>query len=112
MTTSVLDVFAIGDCAGTRIPKGTLLPRAGVLAEEQGKVVAMNIISKIKGSQETARFGGEGVCFMEAGNGMAAPVRANFYAQPAPTWEFIPPSTKGFEEKTRFLTERMTRWFP
>jgi len=111
LSTSASDVFAVGDCAGTKIPKGTLLPRAGILAEEQAKVVAMNIISRINGKQETGRFAGEGVCFMETGNGMAAPVRANFYAQPAPTWEFAPPSTKGLEEKNRFLTERMTRWF-
>ena len=111
LSTSASDVFAVGDCAGTKIPKGTLLPRAGILAEEQAKVVAMNIISRIKGLQETERFSGEGVCFMEVGNGMAAPVRANFYATPAPTWEFVSPSTNGFEEKNRFLTERMIRWF-
>jgi len=111
LSTDALDVFAIGDCAGPKTLKGALLPRAGILAEEQGKVVAKNIISRIQGSPETERFTGEGVCFMEIGNGMAAPVRANFYAQPTPTWEFIPPSTKGFEEKNRFLVERMTRWF-
>ena len=111
MSTSALDVFAVGDCAGPKIPKGALLPRAGILAEEEGKVVAMNIISRIKGLPETGRFAGEGVCFMETGDGMAAPVRANFYAQPAPTWEFVPPSTNSFEEKNRFLTERMNRWF-
>ena len=111
MSTSASDVFAVGDCAGPKTPKGALLPRAGILAEEQGKVVAMNIINRIKGSQETATFDGKGVCFMETGDGMATPVRANFYAQPSPTWEFIPPSTKGFEEKNRFLAERMTRWF-
>ena len=111
LSTTASDVFAIGDCAGPKTPKGALLPRAGILAEEQGTVVAKNIISRIKGLPETERFTGEGVCFMETGNGMAAPVRANFYAQPAPTWEFTPPSTEGFEEKNRFLMERMSRWF-
>ena len=111
MAASAPGVFGVGDCAGTKVPKGALLPRAGILAEEQGKVVAMNIISEIRGSQGTAKFGGEGVCFMEVGNGMAALVRANFYAQPAPNWEFTPPSATGFEEKNRFLAERMTTWF-
>jgi len=111
MAANAPGVFAVGDCAGTKVPKGALLPRAGILADEQGKVVAMNIISEIKGSQGTAKFGGEGVCFMEIGNGMAAPVRANFYAQPAPTFEFTPPSPTGFEQKNRFLAERMTAWF-
>jgi len=111
LKTTALDVFAVGDCAGPKTQKGALLPRAGILAEEQGKIVAKNIISRIKNSPETERFAGDGVCFMETGNGMAAPVRANFYAQPAPTWEFTPPSTKGFEEKNRFLKERMSHWF-
>ena len=111
LKTSTMDVFAVGDCAGPKIPNGALLPRAGNIAEGEGKVVAMNIISRINGSQETGKFGGEGVCYMETGNGMAAPVRANFYAQPAPAWEFVPPSTKGLEDKNHFLAERMTRWF-
>ena len=111
MSTDVVDVFAVGDCAGPKTPKGALLPRAGILAEEQGKVAAKNIISKINGTKEIEKFAGEGVCFMEVGDGMAAPVRANFYALPAPTWQFTPPSTKGFEEKHRFLDERMGEWF-
>ena len=88
-----------------------MLPRAGILAEEQGKVAAENIISEIQGKQPSAKFDGAGVCIMEVGDGKAAPVRANFYGQPAPTWEFTPPSAEGYLEKHRFLTERMSAWF-
>jgi len=111
MATNAPNVYAVGDNAGTKIPKGLLLPRAGVLAEAQGKIVAQNLIKEIEGKGDAANFTGEGVCFMEVGDGKAAPVRSNFYAQPQPKWEFTPPSAQGFREKQQFLSERMKAWF-
>ena len=105
------NVFAIGDCAGTKTPKGSLLPRAGNLAEGQGRVVAQNIILHIRSEAMSAKFDGEGVCYMEAGGGMAAPVRASFYAQPNPSWDFRAPSEEGYGQKRKFLEERMRAWF-
>jgi sulfide:quinone oxidoreductase len=104
-------VYAIGDCAGTRNAKGQLIPRAGILAEEQGKVVAANLIREITGAGTAEEFQGKGMCFMETGGGLAAPVRANFFAEPAPTWEFLAPSKRGFIEKREFLEARMKAWF-
>jgi len=111
LATKHPDMYAIGDCAGTRNPKGQLLPRAGAIAEEQGKVVAANLIHEITGEGSTQEFQGGGVCFMETGGGMAAPLRANFFSEPEPTWEFAPPSREGFMEKRRFLEDRMKAWF-
>jgi sulfide:quinone oxidoreductase len=111
LATSSPQVYAIGDCAGPRTPKGQLLPRAGILAEEQGKVVAANLIHEIEGKTMREEFQGNGVCFMEVGDGKAAPVRAGFYAEPNPTWESIPPSAEGLRAKQRFLEERMNAWF-
>ena len=111
MATSTPHVYAVGDSAATKIPKGTLLPRAGVLAEAEGKVAARNIIREIEGKGELATFEGQGVCFMEVGGGKAAPINANFFAQPLPKWEFVPPSEEGFREKHRFLSERVEAWF-
>ena len=105
-------VYAIGDCAGTRNAKGQLVPRAGIIAEEQGKVVSANLIREIVGGGRMEEFQGKGVCIMETGGGMAAPVRANFFAEPVPTWEFAPPSREGFIEKREFLDDRMKAWFP
>lgn len=96
---------------GTKTPKGALLPRAGNLAESQGKVVAQNIISEIGGLDELAKFDGLGVCYMEVGGGMAAPLRASFFAQPSPKWELNSPSEEGFRMKQQFLEERMKTWF-
>jgi len=38
-------------------------------------------------------------------------VRANFFAEPAPTWEFVAPSKRGFIEKKEFVESRMKSWF-
>lgn len=111
LSTRMPNVYAIGDCAGTKTPKGALLPRAGNLAESQGKVVAQNIISEIGGLDELAKFDGLGVCYMEVGGGMAAPLRASFFAQPSPKWELNSPSEEGFRMKQQFLEERMKTWF-
>lgn len=111
MATTAPNVYAVGDCAGTKIPKGTLLPRAGILAEEQGKIAARNIIDEMQGVKKSAKFEGQGVCYMEAGDGRAAPVQANFFAQPEPTWEFSPPSEDGYRQKELFLEQRMKLWF-
>jgi len=111
LVTGAPNVFAIGDCAGPKTPMGPMLPRAGVLAEEQGRVVASNIVQEILGEGKLERFGGEGVCFMEVGDGKAAPLHAGFYAQPAPKWEFTSPSAEGYQAKHRFLAERMKAWF-
>ena len=48
---------------------------------------------------------------MEDGGGKAAAVRANYYAQPAPTCEFEEPSVEGLREKQRFVEDRMNAWF-
>lgn len=111
LATKIPNIYAIGDCAGTKTPKGAMLPRAGILAEEQGKVVAQNIINEVQGVEKSAGFQGEGVCFMEVGDGKAAPIRANFYAQPSPKWESDSPSEEGYREKQRFLDQRMKAWF-
>jgi sulfide:quinone oxidoreductase len=111
LATKAKNVFAVGDCAGTKVPNGLMLPRAGILAEEEGKVVAENIISDLQGKEPSAKFDGKGVCFMEVGDEKAVPVRADFYNLPAPTVEFTPPSTEGYREKHRFMTERLATWF-
>jgi len=111
LATEHPDVYAIGDCAGPRTVKGQLLPRAGILAEEQGKIVATNLTREIGGDARREEFQGRGVCFMEVGGGRAAPVKANFYAEPTPTWEVTHPTADGFREKQQFVEDRMKAWF-
>jgi len=111
LATQFKDVYAIGDCAGARNSKGQLLPRAGGLAEEEGKVVASNLIRELAGDPVRGEFQGKGVCFIETEENKATALQANFYAEPVPTWESKPSSAEGWTQKVQFLEDRMKAWF-
>ncbi|MDH2904819.1 MAG: FAD/NAD(P)-binding oxidoreductase [Methanomassiliicoccales archaeon] len=94
-------IFAIGDIASIRLHNGVFLPMAGVFALQEGAVVAANIASRLgMGAQE--RFAGGGYCFIETGGGKAAMGSGNFYAKPAPTVTFEPPSEEHKKTKDEF----------
>jgi len=54
-------VYAIGDVTGIPLKMGKPLPKAGVFAELEAKVVAHNIILDITGGGETESFSSRGV---------------------------------------------------
>ncbi len=87
-------VYAIGDATSIRLPVGMYLPKAGVFADEQARVVAANIAAEIDGKAASRRFDGHGFCYIETGDGMAAYGAGNFYAIPAPAIGLEPPSAR------------------
>ncbi|HHL40981.1 MAG TPA: NAD(P)/FAD-dependent oxidoreductase [Deltaproteobacteria bacterium] len=86
------DVFVIGDAAAVRLKNGMMLPKAGVFAHAQAKVVAWNIIKAVKGVPPDSRFTGTGYCFLEAGGSRAAFAKGDFYAEPDPQVRLYRPS--------------------
>lgn len=91
LATSFAGVFAIGDVTGIPLAIGKPLPKAGVFAHDQAEVVARNIAAEIEGERATARFTGEGGCFVETGDGRAGYGSGNFYAEPTPQMRLRPP---------------------
>ncbi|MCP4203087.1 MAG: NAD(P)/FAD-dependent oxidoreductase [bacterium] len=77
-------VFAIGDVTSIRLPNGKMLPKAGVFAHSQAKVVAEQIVAEIRGRPSDASFDGKGYCWIELGNGRAGFASGRFYAEPDP----------------------------
>jgi len=109
MKTSAKNVFAVGDV--TEIKVGTLaLPKAGIFAEEEAKVVAQQIIDEIAGRQATAAFTGRGYCFMEVGNNLAGYLEADFYNQAGPVLKLEAPSEQNYEKKQDFERRRVKEW--
>ncbi|MGH9992245.1 MAG: NAD(P)/FAD-dependent oxidoreductase [Nitrososphaera sp.] len=109
MKTSVGNIFAIGDV--TEIKVGNLaLPKAGIFAEEQAKVVAQQIIDEIGSRPAMATFSGQGYCFMEVGNGRAGYLEADFYNQAGPVLKLEPPSAENYEKKQDFERTRIKEW--
>lgn len=87
-------VYAIGDVVGIPLKLGKPLPKAGVFAHRQGEVVARNIAAAIAGAGASARFDGEGECFIETGDGRAGFGGGNFYAEPTPSIRLRQPSRR------------------
>jgi sulfide:quinone oxidoreductase len=109
MRTSVSNVFAVGDV--TEIKIGAFaLPKAGIFAEEQAKVVAQNIIYEIGAAPQTASFAGQGYCFMEVGDRRAGYIAADFYNKDGPYFTLDPPTEANYEKKLEFERSRVREW--
>jgi sulfide:quinone oxidoreductase len=104
-------VYAIGDVTGIKLANGLGLPKAGVMAELEGKRVAADIISELAGGESPTPFDGKGFCFIEMGKTTAALVEGDFFATPEPDIELAAPSSENAEAKRRFESERLELWF-
>jgi sulfide:quinone oxidoreductase len=111
LETSVPGVYAIGDCTGIPLADGKQLPKAGIFAELQGKIVAERIAASFDGQKPMATYDGVGYCFLEFGAGTAAYVRGEFYAEPAPKAMLTEISPDHMEAKRSFETDRLKMWF-
>jgi sulfide:quinone oxidoreductase len=97
-------VYAIGDVATAGVPK------AGVFAEGAARVVAQNLIARLRGG-EPGRHRGQGTCYIEFGHGQVGSVDIDFLSGPTKTGSFNAPSAALVAEKKRFESSRRARWF-
>ncbi len=104
-------VYAIGDLTEIPMANKMPLPKAGIFAEEEGRIVAEQIAASFEGGTSDASFAGFGYCFMEIGGGLAQLVRGHFLAEPAPEVTLTEPSRDFLEEKRAFENERLRTWF-
>jgi sulfide:quinone oxidoreductase len=84
LATNTGGVFAIGDITTIPLVGGKFLPKAGVFAHGQAKVVAHRIAAELAGRAPSDAFEGKGACFLEMGDGIAAYATGDFYAEEAP----------------------------
>jgi sulfide:quinone oxidoreductase len=103
-------VYVIGDAASIRLPIGMFLPKAGVFADEEARIVAEAIAAEIAGRPATGRFDGRGFCYIEVGDGLAAYGAGNFYGVPAPTVGLEPPSERFLKEKHEIERTAQALW--
>ena len=105
-------IVAIGDVNGIMLTSiGKPLPKAGVIANNEAEVVAHNIICAITGKGSPRRFGGDGACFIETGDGRAGFGNANFYAEPAPKMQLRSPGWLLHLGKIIYEKYWLFRWF-
>jgi sulfide:quinone oxidoreductase len=103
-------VYAIGDVTAISLSNGGALPKAGVFAQAEGEVVTARIADELAGRDAGAVFGGQGMCFLETGRGMASAVQGRFLADP-PQVELTESTEAGYAAKRAFESERLTAWF-
>ncbi len=111
LETSVEGVFAIGDVASIPLAGGRFLPKAGVFAHGQAEVVAKRIAAELRGRTPSADFDGNGACFLEMGDGVAAYASGDFYAEPAPQVRLRRPGRQWHLGKVAFERYWLWRWF-
>ena len=110
LQTAYDGVFAIGDVTAIRLANGMFLPKAGVFADEQARVVAANIAAEITGAGEATQYGGYGSCYIEVGGGLAAYSAGNFYGMPGPRITLEAPSQRFRQEKEEVERALLALW--
>lgn len=104
-------VFAVGDVTTIKTPSGRPLPKAGVFAETQARVVAANLVAELSGRPSAATFEAKGQCYIELGGGVATAVEGDFYATPEPNVTLRMPTQDALREKERFEQDHLRFWF-
>jgi len=113
LRTKYKNVFAIGDVTEIRLDKTTTIPKAGIFAEGEAKVVSHQIINEIKNNNSNkalTKFDGKGFCFMEIGDKKAGYIYADFYNERGPTTRLDPPSDEFYQKKLDFERSRLNEW--
>ena len=110
LATGFEGVYAIGDNTHIVLGIGKPLPRAGVFAHGQARVVADTITADITGKPAPAGFDGHGGCFIETGVGRAAYGSGNFYGDPAPTVTLHSPARRWHWGKAAFEQRVIRSW--
>ena len=111
LRTKYKNVFAIGDVTEIRLDQTTIIPKAGIFAEGEAKIVSQQIINEIKNiNSKKAKFDGKGFCFMEIGDKKAGYIDTDFYNEAGPITRLDPPSGEFYQKKLDFERSRLNEW--
>ncbi|MGZ5349028.1 MAG: NAD(P)/FAD-dependent oxidoreductase [Actinomycetota bacterium] len=106
LATRFSDVYAVGDVTSVGTPK------AGVFAEGAARVVADQLIARIRDDEEPPGFDGTGSCYIEFGDRRVARIDVDFFSTPGhPTGVFTAPTPEMAADKVGFGSSRRSRWF-
>jgi sulfide:quinone oxidoreductase len=113
LKTDYQNVFAVGDVNEIKVNENVAIPKAGVFAEAQAKVVSQQIIDDIQNNRDklaSSKFDGKGFCFMEVGDEKAGYISTDFYNEAGPVTLLEPPSKESYEKKLDFEKSKISEW--
>jgi len=108
------DVYAVGDVTSVPLPGrykpdvGLSLPKAGVMAQEHGRIVAHQIAARVLGRIPVETFDGKGYCYLETGDQSAVKAEGSFFELPHPVMQTRIPDEAQFRDKLDWV-ERLLR---
>ncbi len=108
------EVYAVGDVTVVPLPGrykpdvALSLPKAGVFAEAQGRVVAHQIAAKLLGAVPKETFDGAGYCYLETGGGRAVKADGSFFELPHPVMRKQPPDEAQFRDKLDWVARLLS----
>ncbi|SKB47242.1 NAD(P)/FAD-dependent oxidoreductase [Dyadobacter psychrophilus] len=105
LKTKYPGVYAIGDVNSVGTPK------AGVFAEGAAKVAAASIIADYERGEEPEAYKGNGICYIEFGDGRVGQVNVDFFSGPSPFGTYTKASDELVADKEHFGSSRVSRWF-
>src|SRR5215467_2119500 len=105
LKTQFPNVYAIGDVNSVGTPK------AGVFAEGAAKIAAESIIAAFERSKEPDSYKGDGICYVEFGDGRVGKVNVDFFSGPSPFGTYTEASVDLVADKQYFGSSRESRWF-
>jgi sulfide:quinone oxidoreductase len=111
LATPFPSVYAVGDVAQVMMANGKPLPKAGIFAQGQAKIVARRVAATLDGKEPKAIYEGKGGCFLEVGGGKAVMVEGDFLASSGPQVAVTEASKSRYKEKKKFESRRLAKWF-
>jgi sulfide:quinone oxidoreductase len=105
LKTQYPHVYAIGDVNSVGTPK------AGVFAEGAANIAAESIIAEFAGGEQPSPYKGNGICYVEFGNGQVGKVDVDFFSGPSPFGTYTEASVDLVADKQYFGSSREARWF-
>jgi sulfide:quinone oxidoreductase len=107
------EIYAIGDVTAIPLPGRfkpevpLFLPKAGVLADAQGRVVARRIAARLTGKEPSDVFDGKGNCYLEVGGERALKAEGSFFEMPHPVMQKAAPDEAQFREKVNWVVHSL-----
>ena len=75
------------------------------------KIAAESIIAEFEDGEQPAPYKGDGICYIEFGEGRVGKVNVDFFSGPSPFGSYTEASAELIADKEHFGSSRKARWF-